>query len=96
MKQDTSNNQQNQLLERFLPFLFDILIQSDPNAYIIIGLGKDLEIFVEDINIHISLDTVGFIGKTLNGKEYMLANPKFGNFIEKLIQMIRSAQSDIR
>jgi hypothetical protein len=43
-----------------------------------------------------SLDTIGFIGKTLNGKEYMLSNAKFGNFIEKLIQMIRSAQSDIR
>jgi len=34
------SNQPNQLLERFLPFLFDILIQSDPEAYIIIGLGK--------------------------------------------------------
>ncbi len=45
---------------------------------------------------HISLDTIGFIGKTLNGKEYMLANAKFANFMEKLIQMIRSSQSDIR
>jgi hypothetical protein len=32
----------------------------------------------------------------LNGKEYMLANGKFGDFMEKLIQIIRSAQSDIR
>jgi len=43
-----------------------------------------------------SLDTIGFIGKTLNGKEYMLSNAKFGDFIEKLIQIIRSSQSDIR
>ncbi len=40
LETNTSNNQQNQLLERFLPFLFDILIQSDRNAYIVIGLGK--------------------------------------------------------
>jgi hypothetical protein len=44
----------------------------------------------------ISLDTIGFIGKTLNGKAYMVSNAKFGDFIGKLIQMIRSAQSDIR
>jgi hypothetical protein len=43
-----------------------------------------------------SLDTIGFIGKTLNGKQYMLSNAKFGDFIEKLIQMIRSSQSNIR
>lgn len=36
-----NNHQQNQLLERFLPFLFDILLQSDPSAYLAIGLGKN-------------------------------------------------------
>jgi hypothetical protein len=40
LETNVSNNEQNQLLERFLPFLFDILIQSDPSAYIVIGLGK--------------------------------------------------------
>jgi len=79
LETNTSNNQQNQLLERFLPFLFDILLQSDPNAFIVIGL-----------------DTIGFIGKTLHGKEYMLSIAKFGDFIEKLVQMIRSSQSNIR
>jgi hypothetical protein len=42
------------------------------------------------------LDTVGFIGKTINGKQYMLSVTKFGDFLEKLVQMIRSAQADIR
>ncbi|CAF1589750.1 unnamed protein product [Rotaria magnacalcarata] len=76
---NTINNQQNQLLERFLPMLFDILLQSDSTPYIVIGL-----------------DTIGFIGKTSNGKECILANAKFGDFIEKLVQMIRSSQSDMR
>ena len=40
LETNISNNQRNQLLERFLPFLFDILLQSDPSAYIIIGLGQ--------------------------------------------------------
>jgi len=40
LETNTSNNQQKQLLERFLPFLFDILLQSNSNAYIVIGLGK--------------------------------------------------------
>ena len=40
LKNDISINQLNQLLDRFLPFLFEIIIKSDPNAYIIIGLGK--------------------------------------------------------
>ncbi|CAF0964444.1 unnamed protein product [Adineta steineri] len=79
LETNLSNNQQNQLLERFLPFLFDILLQTDSNTYVGIGL-----------------DTIGFIGKTIHGKEYMLSMTKFGDFIEKLIQMIRSAQSDIR
>ncbi|UJR34074.1 hypothetical protein I4U23_021484 [Adineta vaga] len=74
-----TNSSNNQLFERFLPFLLDLLIQSDNNAYIAIGL-----------------DTIGFIGKTLHGKEYMLSIAKFGDFIEKLIQIIRSAQSDFR
>jgi hypothetical protein len=39
LETNISNNQLNQLLERFLPFLFDILLKSDPPAYIIIGLG---------------------------------------------------------
>ncbi|CAF4641410.1 unnamed protein product, partial [Rotaria sp. Silwood2] len=77
LETNTSINQQNQLLERFLPILFDILLQSSSSPYIVIGL-------------------VGFIGKTLNGKEYFLSNAKFGDFIEKLVQMIRSSQSDIR
>ena len=42
LETNTSSNQQNQLLERFLPFLFDILLRSDPDAYIVIGLGKEL------------------------------------------------------
>ncbi|CAF1280400.1 unnamed protein product [Rotaria sp. Silwood1] len=79
LETNITNNQQNQLLERFLPILFDILLQSDSSSYITIGL-----------------DTIGFIGKTLNGKEYILSNAKFGDFIEKLVQMIRSSQSDIR
>jgi hypothetical protein len=41
----TASNQQNQLLERFLPFLFDILIQSSSNTYTVIGLGKECFIF---------------------------------------------------
>ncbi|CAF0946957.1 unnamed protein product [Adineta ricciae] len=79
LQNNLSENPINQLLERFLPFLFDLLLQSDASAYVAIGL-----------------DTIGFIGKTLRGKEYMLTVAKFGNFIEKLIQMIRSAQSDVR
>jgi len=79
LQNNSIDSQTNQLLERFLPFLFDILLQSDPSAFIIIGL-----------------DTIGFIGKTSNGKRYMLSKPKFADFIEKLIQMIRSAQSDVR
>ncbi|CAF0896289.1 unnamed protein product [Rotaria sordida] len=79
LEKNISNNQQNQLIKRFLPILFDILLQSDPNPYIIIGL-----------------DTIGFIGKTLNGKEYILSNIKFSDFIGKLVQMIHSSQSDIR
>lgn len=79
LQNQSIDDQLNQLLERFLPFLFDILLESDPNAFIIIGL-----------------DTIGFIGKTFNGKRYMLSNTKFANFIEKLIQIIRSSQTDIR
>jgi len=41
LETNTSSNQQNQLLERFLPFLFDILLQSESNTYINIGLGKN-------------------------------------------------------
>jgi hypothetical protein len=42
LETNISSNQQHQLLERFLPFLFDILLQSDPSAYVVIGLGKKL------------------------------------------------------
>lgn len=42
LETNISDNQQNQLLERFLPFLFGILLQSDSSAYIVIGLGKEL------------------------------------------------------
>lgn len=37
---NTSNNPPNQLLERFLPILFDILRNSDSSPYFGIGLGK--------------------------------------------------------
>ena len=40
LQTNLSNKQINQLLQRFLPFLFDLLIQSDANAYIAIGLGE--------------------------------------------------------
>ena len=36
----SNGNQQPELLQRFVPFLFDILLQSDPSAYMAIGLGK--------------------------------------------------------
>lgn len=39
---ETNDDQQSQLLQRFLPFLFDILLQSDPSAFMAIGLGKFL------------------------------------------------------
>lgn len=41
-------------------------------------------------------DTVGFIGKTGQGKEYMLSNGKFADFIDRLVRIIRSSQSEIR
>jgi hypothetical protein len=55
---NTTNNNQNQLLERFLPFLFDILLQSDPSSYIIIGLGKKrfFFLFMNVILVQIRLD----------------------------------------
>ena len=42
------------------------------------------------------LDTIGFIGKTSKGKEYFLGEEKFEKFLEKLVQIIRSAQSELR
>ena len=99
LETNLANQRPNELLERFLPFLFDILLQSDLTAYMAIGLGK--AIFKQFSSIGkirwiFFLDTIGFIGRTLNGKEFMLANEKFGNFIEKLVQIIRSSQSDLR
>ena len=52
LEANTSNNDQNQLLQRFLPFLFDILLQSDPSVYIVIGLGEEL-LFPSDRNTNI-------------------------------------------
>lgn len=42
------------------------------------------------------IDTIGFIGKNVPGKDYLLSNGKFPQFMDTLVLMIRSAQSDIR
>jgi hypothetical protein len=73
--------------------LFSLIVQ------LILHTSKNSSNILKILSNHlflISLDTIGFIGKTLNGKAYMVSNAKFGDFIGKLIQMIRSAQSDIR
>ena len=40
LEQNVSNHEQDRLLERFLPFLFDILMQSGANTFHFIGLGR--------------------------------------------------------
>ncbi|CAF1059797.1 unnamed protein product, partial [Didymodactylos carnosus] len=83
MDTTTPSSTNIQLFNRFIPFLFDILLLSD--------MQKTSLTFI-------SLDTIGFIGKTFVGKRYMVNNmeTKFFDCIQKLIQMIRSYQSDIR
>ena len=87
----------NELLERFLPFLFDIFLQTESGVYTAIGLGR-IKIYFSALTacLHYSIDTIGFLGKTLNGKNKLLSSAKFADFMEILIQTIRASATEMR